>query len=398
VAIASRAPDLPVRRQVAFVALILGAAYTLLEVVVSAVFFLRAPLPPTYAVFEESGRTLHFDSKRGVYLTQIPSRFARFYDGKLEFEGTFQGNSVGLPDEDDFAPQRDSASVKRIAVFGDSFTAAQFLDVAWPRRVEELLKQRGTNVELLNFSVDGGGLANWWAMLTRIVRDEDYELDGVVFAVYGNDLRRFFIFYDHQGASFHQVGWVPSWDPETWPRSLVQARPLFRANRNAYVLSSADYGAALAGKWRPPASLRPILTIHAIRAVRAVANRVKSYRHDDAKNQESALPAQQNAERHKLIADIGDYLSQRGLPAMVIHVPDKDALLGRGDIAKRKDDLVFFARAVGAQLVEGERAFDGSPKEEIVRAWHPVDGHWAQAGSDKFAYFVAELLSDWPRK
>jgi hypothetical protein len=73
--------------------------------------------------------------------------------------------------------------VRRVAVFGDSFSAGQQSAVNWPDRAEDITRDTGTRVQFLNFSMDGAGLANWWSVLTKLVDRDNYDLDAVVFAV-----------------------------------------------------------------------------------------------------------------------------------------------------------------------------------------------------------------------
>lgn len=148
-------------------------------------------------LFDESGKTVHFDPIRGYILTPQPSRWARVTNGTVEFAAWLKGNSQGFPSRTDFTPERPDGSVRRIAVFGDSFSAGDYLDMNWPDRTQALAEASGQRVQLLNFSLDGVGLANWWSILTRLVATQNYALDGIVFVVFENDLHRKFWVADH---------------------------------------------------------------------------------------------------------------------------------------------------------------------------------------------------------
>ena len=75
----------------------------------------------------------------------------------------------------------------------------------------------GRKVELLNFAVAGGGLANWWSILTRLIAAQSYQLDGVIFCVYPGDLRRTFTLWEHRDSAHPWFGRTPGWDPATFP-------------------------------------------------------------------------------------------------------------------------------------------------------------------------------------
>ena len=163
-------PQLSLRKKILFFLVLIVGPYVLVESIFSGLYVYGLLLPPTSGwFFEDSHQTLHFDPVRGYNLTSTPSRIARVTLGQIEYIGELKGNSQGFPDRDDFGPGRSSAVHKRIAVFGDSMTAGQFLQQNWPDAVERIPRGSSIPVELLNFSVDGGGLANWWSILTRIV-------------------------------------------------------------------------------------------------------------------------------------------------------------------------------------------------------------------------------------
>jgi hypothetical protein len=98
--------------------------YALVELLYSGYRYLTGGSPDLFSVFEHPGETIKFDPVRGYYLTRTPSRIARVNFGKIEYQGSYQCNAQGFADRDDFNTKRSSASQRRIAVFGDSFTAA----------------------------------------------------------------------------------------------------------------------------------------------------------------------------------------------------------------------------------------------------------------------------------
>ncbi|MGH9465709.1 MAG: hypothetical protein ACRD0X_08670, partial [Thermoanaerobaculia bacterium] len=368
-------------RNLALAALSLVASYALVELLgtsLSAVGVLpRWQDASSFWIYERSDRTVHFDPILGYRLTPIPSRIARITRGEVEYLGVKRGNAQGFPDPNDFAPRRPPGTARRLAVFGDSFTAAQYIERSWPDAVEERLT--GRRVELLNLAIGGGGLANWWSILTRFLGPQRYELDGVVFAVYPGDLRRGFSVSEHRGYARHMFGRVPSWDPATWPRTLAEARPYLEGKEDSYILSSELFERARLGEWRPPEpGVQPFV---ATGARRWLAEARASLR----RRRMSEDPA-----RLRLREECADFLARRGLPALVVHVPSREGLLAGAPLP---DETAAFARALGATLVDGSEAFRGLSGDEIRAAWLPYDGHWAQAGSDRFAEFMVEIVA-----
>ena len=91
-------------------------------------------------------------------------------NGVVESVGASAGNRLGFPDRDDFTPNRSDPEIRRFAVFGDSFYGRSI-----PRHeaARSLRGSRGAAtgrpVELLNFSIDGGGHTNWQRTLRELI-------------------------------------------------------------------------------------------------------------------------------------------------------------------------------------------------------------------------------------
>lgn len=337
-------------------------------------------------VYENAGQTLHFDPIRGIRLTSTPSRYARITNGTLEYIGRARGNNEGFPDRDDVHPPRANPASRRLAVFGDSFTAGQFLSVNWPDRVEDLTRATRQPLELPNFAIDGAGLANWWSVLTRIVQPQGYQLDGVVFAVFYGDLRRGFSITEYQGYTHPMFARVPSWNPRTFPTTPAEAE-VFYEPWEASIVGPTEFEAFLAGRWRP----RP--------PVPFLANLVwQKILHPAFRRSEMSLRGVVDVERERqaMIAHVRRTLEALKVPALVVYIPTKDSLLQQGAPAEVERDAQEFARAIGARCVNGGSAFIGRTAAQIRADWLPYDGHWGQGGSDRFAQFMVQTLDQWP--
>lgn len=364
--------------------------YLVFDVSVSALYFANILEPPSYYsssvwVFEDSGKTVHFDSVRGYTLTQTPSRWARVTRGTVEYVGVLRGNNQGFPDSGDFSANRRDGEGKRWAVFGDSFSAGQYLKKNWPDAAEELARFEPSPITFLNFSIDGGGLANWWSILTRIVRAEQYEIDGIVFAVYPGNLRRKFTVSDHRGERGHARGRVSSWDPSTYPVTLEGARPFFETPYASHIVSSDQFDSFLNGTWSPPLHYDKRARLYlAWQVWNAIQERLPK---------DPPEPfIDFDEDRKKLLMDIKDAISAMGIPVVVVHVPSKLELL-EGDLDPNLiKETRAFADLLGAQLIDGKKAFEGQDKEAIKSMWLPYDAHWGQGGSDRFARFMVDIL------
>jgi hypothetical protein len=383
-------------RALAFAVVYAASTYLLFELVYDALY-VRGVLfpPPSLWIFEDRG-TIRFDPVLGYRLSEIPERWARITYGEVEYLGTLRGNAQGFPDDRDFSPRRTGAE-PRLAVFGDSFTAAQFFPRSWPAAVEAQAAASGAPLDLLNFSLDGAGLANWWSVATRVVAAEGYELDGLVFAPIDSDLGRTFTVAEHRGQRRHMLGRTRSWDPAEWPETEEEARRILLPT-DGYLLSPEDFDAVLRGELRPDverswgfhgARALADLVARARHRLRAPLRRPAATRPPGATPQPRRLfePAQQ-----RLIEQIAEVARERRLPVLVVRVPLREEALARTPPSPR---MRRFAELLGATFVDGNEAFAGLSEGEIRSSWFPYDGHWSQQGSDRFAGFMLRALRAW---
>ena len=338
------------------------------------------------ALWDEPGKTVRFDPIRGFILTKQPSRWGRITNGTFEYVASLKGNSQGFPSRTDFSPARPDDSTRRIAVFGNSFSAAEYLETNWPDRTQALAEASGEKVQLLNFSLGGVGLANWWSILTRLVAAQNYELDGIVFVVSPNDLSRKFLVAENHGTS-DTWRYCPSLDPQTYPTTLEQTRNCPYTWAKTYMISHSEFEQALHKRWPPSvprSEVRP-----------ALANQVYDY---FDRLLESSQKAPEKApgfgpEQRRLIEDIRLFISSRKLPALIVFLPPRDRLVrSTWESDPSRADTIAFAQAIGARFVDGSRAFANMQPADVRKCFFPYDPHWNQAGSDRFAKFILDLI------
>lgn len=337
-------------------------------------------------LFDESGKTVHFDPIRGYILTTEPSRWVRITNGTVEFVAWLKGNSQGFPSRTDFSPSRTDGSTQRIAVFGDSFSAGDYLDTNWPDRAQALAGAGGGKLQLLNFSLDGVGLANWWSIVTRLVSAQNYELDGIVFVVFETDLDRKFSVAEHRGYRREMLRRCRSWDPQTYPATLDQAQSCPVDTSNAYIVSDSEFEQALNKKW-PPSVARPLRS--------ALAERLHEYldRWWNSRREPRREFSGFNSQQARLIEDIRLFVSSRKLPALVVYLPSRERLMkSTWENDPYRAETQAFAKQIGASFADGGEAFTGMQPADIRKCFFPYDGHWNQAGSDRFAKFMLDLI------
>ena len=246
-------------------------------------------------------------------------------------------------DADDFSAQARDPNVHRIAVLGDSFTAAQYLEQDWTEKVESYAQKAGKSVEMLNFAIAGGGLANWWSIITKHIQTEDYALDGIVFAVFEANLHRGFSVADHRNQRQHAFGRIPSWQPEQWPKTLEQAQSHMQLLRG-FILSQQEFVLALNGDWLPPdpkPDWKPYASLQLLNTFEQLFARQN---HPEPIIQVPSLTPPQL----ELIDDIASYIRAKNLPVIVASIPSRSRLLADAPTPR---DVRYFANALNAILL-----------------------------------------------
>lgn len=332
-------------------------------------------------IMEDSGETIRFDPERGYRLTQNSARQTQYTWGVREYVGAWRGNNQGFQDARDFYPQRGKPSTYRLVVLGDSMTAAPFLERNWPDAIEDFAREDGYNLEVLNMAQDGTGLSNWWSLIKHEIIARGYDIDAVAMAVSGDALRRAFSIMSQHDEQLW-FGEVPNpetraWRPEEWPKTLDEARPYMRPI--GVVCDSTAFEEVLQGDYGKyiPSPLTGVPS-----TTKAILLPIFDRIFGDT----TAYVAGQQ----RMITDIGDWIRQKKVRALVVQVP----LMGwinRGGFDDVSPEFRDFAHQIGAETINGNRAFQGLSENKIRdEYWLKYDGHWAQSGSDRFARFIYE--------
>jgi hypothetical protein len=382
---------LSVTKRLLFIALLVIIPYLAIEAIATCYGWFTW-WDHSFAITEDTEKTIEFDAIRGYRLNSTPARTARITDGRFEYVGAYRGNSQGFPDRDDFGPKRDARYKHRFAVFGDSFTHAPYLSQNWPDRAEDIMAEKGEPVQFLNFALSYTGLANWWSILTRIVKAEDYDLDGVIFVVWETNLLRGFTVQaskkPHRPHDKLLFGRCRSWDPKDFPTTESEALAFLEEDKMQYLLPAEEFEQTLQGGWPAsvPRHFRPLIATQIFRAVRALVKPAPP-------ETTAETPGDFDAPRKKLIDDMRQFLESKKLPALVIHLPSRDTLLHPSENSRlHREKSKAFAQALGASFLDADELFAGMKPDEIHAQFLPHDGHWNQKGSNRFAEFVVAKL------
>ena len=300
----------------------------------------------------------------------------------------------GFQGDEDFTIHKPLGITSRAFVFGDSFTSAAFLKDRWTDRAPQ---DKSPETQLYNVAVDGAGLANWWSVLMRLVLRQGYEFDSVIFSLIPNDLNRPFVVADYRRdvslmlgygvwshasfdvdskRGFHLLNQLTllKVNPGEFDASVLRGRLCRGIEPSLWHLPISSWLVREASQLVPPAPKEPPAYV-AASAVPSVQHRCGNEYF--------------NAEQMSLILDMRDRLAAMHKPILVIEIPLRDELLAHWDESLR---VRKFAEFLGARFVDGARPFRKLDDAEIRASYFPHDGHWNQAGSDRFFGFVANQL------
>lgn len=330
---------------------------------------------------------IHFDSEIGYRMSEIPARYGSIVsDGRLQSMGVLFGNNYGLPDKRTFFPKKPDTTVTRIAVLGDSFTASQFTERGWLDFFQDSLNDGpDQRIELLNFSVDGGGLANWHGIMENIILKDQFEIDGVIYAICCEDLRRTF-HYRHEYLKNENgnqmdyravgVGYNDGWSTRSYPKSLQDTDMWF--SDGWVVMKPEEIDQIENGKWSLKKDWAPYFSIELFEYWLRITESLTTP--STAETVPFTDTAQLNVIRN--MEEIHKTLNVSVLCLTLCATNEQIA------------DAVAFSEVIGARHMDVQLPEAESP--EIGDSWYiEGDGHWTMLGAEEFARHNHDTIAAW---
>lgn len=328
-----------------------------------------------------------FDPVLGYKIAPYNSRFGAYTsDGRLQSIGTLKGNNLGFPDNRDFYPQKDNPDIIRIAVFGDSFTASQFTPESWVQIAEENInKYFADSIVLLNFSVDGGGISNWERIVKYILIKNKFELDGVIFAVLGDNLERKFVWKDDAlsvtGEFKFAFNYVNSLEEDIDGLLREMLIPVFPSNYK--ILSSEEVNLLEKGLFEPEKrEIKPYLFYKAFEFFKGIS--FSKCFSKDKNSKTFHYTFSDNEDRLVLTERIASYTKELNIPVLTLSF--------YSDHNSNKE----FAKYINSSFID-DSVF--MTKSELLnnRIFIEGDGHWNSKGVELFAECMSPELIVWLR-
>lgn len=130
------------------------------------------------------------DSIRGYRWTANEIRYFKTAAGETVFDNYFRTNNHGWVMRQDYEYRKPDIGTKRWMLLGDSFSTGIMLQTNVADRIQKSMNADSLwDAQIYSFAVDGGGIVNWYQTFFGEIVPE-YEFDGIVLAVYEDNLYR----------------------------------------------------------------------------------------------------------------------------------------------------------------------------------------------------------------
>ncbi len=320
-------------------------------------------------------------------------RFIPGVKARLPHEGggyLVRTNSTGFRDDREFAAAR-TPGVKRVLVFGDSFTAGEGVSNGkrWTDELERLIP----GVEFYNFGLPATGTDQHYLICREFARGIEHDL--LLIAVYVENIRR--------------VGSKYRWFQDDRGRRVLYAKPYFELEDGKLALrgvpvpaapidaATLDPGAAasIAATARFPRLKRAFTSLRRHPAFeRAVVKsglkdrfmRMAGYR---------PLPEYDTPERGAwpvMRAVIREWIAGHDGPAAVVPIPLPQYVEGLASPGAYQERLREAAESAGGSFIDPLGALAASPPSERRGFYFPGDGHMTVEGNAALARALAPAL------
>jgi len=347
-----------------------------------------------------NGPCADYDNIRGFRWNGEAPRISKIINNHVVYDHYFHLNEQGFYFDIDFKKIKSDSLSKRLIVLGDSFTSGEYLEKPWPVRFNEL---SGSDKKLYSFSVNGGGLFNWYSIFFNEIVSH-YEFDGIILPVFGNDLQRDFFVMDH-GPEVGLTGYL-----DTIPSSWQDVQDYFSEQLKPYATYMTD---SLINQKKDEAirfseqqfRFAPDIYLFALAISTPVRmsqdNKFKKFLQDQIidesiTNDHELIERELGTDKLRMMEEIIHYCEVNEKEMIIATLPyepgyqylDKGQEFKHAAVCKaicRRYDLLFF---------DGVAIYDDLDKKSLSECFLPFDVHWSQKGSDVFAREFHAFMKD----
>lgn len=305
------------------------------------------------------------------------------------FKNTFRGNNYGMHSTQNYYPLKQDTAIKRWIVFGDSFTDGYFLRNNWVDALDSLFKQSGKNVELYSFSINGGGIKNWYQIYNQLILS-NFEYDGVIFAVFGNDLDRdFFVMHQISEKTLHKYyDTIPNYsivDNDTKSINTDDSQKALTFEHHQYLYISRFYNYLY----------RKYLEVKYYASFKeSTEDLIERYIQPTEIEINAKYMSDKYQDKYFMITDLLDNIKQSDKSIILISIPEEYGLKINKQRKKTaiQSELFWLSQKYGVKYIDGYELL--LEAHTPIHSWFiPFDGHWKQTASDTFAIQVYKNYS-----
>lgn len=322
-----------------------------------------------------------FDQNSGYKWNQGKATVEKFAGEELIFRNTFKGNNYGFHSSIDFTSKK-SPNFKRWIVFGDSFTDGYFLNKNWVDQMNQMYKEDSIPTELYSFSINGGGMRNWYQIYQNIIRSK-FEYDGVIFAVFGNDLKRDFFVLHQKGDKelYKYYTHIPSQNEVDLDlkRSYNNHQDFNQLFKSEFIYTS------LVGNFILRKYLKNKFNSIYKKSQSVLQNEFLMSNDKDGINKEFLAKKYQN--NFQLFTDLINSLKSEKKQVLILSIPELSGLKMNlnGNQTQIQKELNWIAHHEQVGFIDGYQMMISSKIKSLDSFYFNNDGHWNQVGSDEFA-------------
>ena len=333
-------------------------------------------------------------------------RIVKFNGNKIILDNLFHVNNQGHISSYDYSYKKKD-SFKRYIVFGDSFTDEQLIPHPWPDCCMKKLNENdeNNNYELYNFGTHGGGLPAWYYTFFNEIIPK-YEFDGIILAVFGDDLARphYFTHFENGYSYDGTLKFPPKNDLEF--KHALSSADSSRCIFPGYQLDSVVNAMLDKKDWSHSKYLR--FNWYIFRNLNSSLNIIVAnywwewfankfvHTSNSSSITDDYLNAKYSSEKIKQLVDMIEYCKKHDKKFIFVTIPGQlelKACLNGKEIILQKE-LDYLANKHQVQSYNGYSLFNDIPVDEINSLYLMKDPHWNQYGANMFAYRFAHILSN----
>jgi hypothetical protein len=359
--------------------------FVLLYLTAEGIWYLQQPVEGMSGYNKSAAK---YDSQIGYRWTANDVRYFKTSRGRTIFDNHFHLNHQKKVASFDYHGKK-SDSLKRYILFGDSFMEGIMLAENLPNRIYNLNQQQEKqNFELYSFAMDGGGVLNWEAaFFTEVI--PNYEFDAVIVALYMDNLYRDYMI-QHLQDSVSYIGrtdtLLEKFDDRWLATQNIQKRDL--------VFKDEEIDALISSPHQKPFDWPFKKAIY--RFIKEFANNGNAKQLQKPKDLK-ALKKKMGKRKWQALESLITYCQSHQKSVILTTVPARQLLKEKRSTPNfHQTDVDLISQHFKLPTFDGYAVFEGLSDQQIDSLWLPLDGHWNQKGSNRYAEQLFRYLEQHP--